>query len=236
MLDRNWHEIVAERAKVANYTPPPFKYNLTLDRDVTPLLMAPEKTALLIIDVQNLFIEPGALLAAVEGPEKVIPNINKLVDYCRAHNIPIVWIQETNRKDGSDMGMMAKYWKKVLAPPVSMLAPGSHWWELYPELHNKPTDIYVMKPKYNAFWGSDLEAVLRGLGAESLIFTGVAYDVCVYTTLVDAFHRDFNPAIAVDAIGSPFPYKEASMWHIETLWGRVMTTDEIIAELEALAP
>ena len=132
------------------------------------------------------------------------------------------------------MGMMAKHWK-ILAPPDSMLAEGSHWWELYPELHNEPTDIYVKKPKYNAFWGSDLEAVLRSLGIESLIFTGIAFDVCVYTTLIDAFHRDFNSVIAVDATGSPFPYKEASMWHIETLWGRVLTAAEIITELQALA-
>ena len=234
----------AERAKAVNYSPPAFKYNLELQKDVRPLLMAPEKTALLVIDVQNLFTEPGAPLAAPDGPQVVV-QINKLVDYCRAHNIPIIWVLETNRKDGNDMGLMANHWK-ILAPPDSMLAEGSHWWELYPELHDDPTDIYVKKPKYNAFWGSDLEAVLRSLGTESLIFTGIAFDVCVYTTLIDAFHRDFNPVIAVDATGSPFPgtkcgwdnnsNREVSMWHIETLWGRVLTAAEIITELQALAP
>ena len=108
---------------------------------------------------------------------------------------------------------------------------GTHWWELYPELHNEPVDIYVTKPKYNAFWGSDLEAVLRGLGVESLIFTGFYTGVCVQTTLVDAFHRDFNPIIAVDATG---PYNKEVLSHIELLFGRALTTDETITELEAL--
>jgi len=225
---------LAERAEAANYTPPPFKYNPGLDRDLIPLLMAPEKTALLIIDVQNLFTDPEAALGAPDGPE-IVPYINELVDYCRAHNIPIVWIQETNRRDGSDMGMMAKYWK-ILAPPESMLAPDQHWWELYPELDNQPTDIYVTKTKYNAFWGSDLEAVLRGLAVESLIFTGICTDVCVGTTLIDAFHRDFNCVMAMDATTTFTPNKEVWLAHTELLWGRILTTDEIITELEALAP
>ena len=221
--------LLAERAKVVNYIPPPFKYNLELNRDITPLLMDPEKTALLVIDVQNLFTEPGAPNAAPDGPEVVV-KINKLVDYCRAHYLPIIWIQETNRKDGSDAGMMGKYWPKM----CSMLIRGNHWWELYPELHNEPTDIYVTKPKYNAFWGSDLEAVLRGLEVESLIFTGIMTDVCVQTTLVDAFHRDFNPIIAADATGTATPYKKEALDMIEGCFGRVLTADETIAELEAL--
>ncbi len=221
--------LLAERAKAVNYIPPPFKYNLKLDRDIMPLLMDPEKTALLVIDVQNLFTEPGAPIAAPDGPEVVV-QINKLVDYCRAHYLPIIWIQATNRKDGSDAGMYRKYHPKTW----SMQVRGNHWWELYPELHNEPADIYVTKPKYNAFWGSDLEAVLRGLEVESLIFTGIMTDVCVQTTLVDAFHRDFNPIIAADATGTATPYKKEALWLIETCFGRVLTTDETIAELEAL--
>ena len=80
----------AERAKTVNYSPPAFKYNLEQQKDVRPLLIAPEKTALLVIDVQNFFTEPGAPLAAPDGPQVVV-QINKLVDYCRAHNIPIIY-------------------------------------------------------------------------------------------------------------------------------------------------
>ena len=100
------------------------------------------------------------------------------------------------------------------------------------EVHQ--SDIIVCKPKYNAFWGSDLEAVLRGRHVESVIFAGIACDVCVMTTLIDAFHRDFNPILALDATGSPFPNMERMLWHIETFWGRILTTDEIIMETDTL--
>lgn len=221
-----------ERAKRANYTPPPFKFNpdLNRQRDLMPLLMDPERTALLIIDVQNLFTEPGAPLAASDGP-KIVPEINKLVRYCRGHRIPVIWVQATNRRDGSDLGMYGKYWPKI----SSWLAPDTHFWELYPDLDHQPTDIYVRKPKYNSFWGSDLEAVLRGLRVESLIFTGICTDVCVGTTLIDAFHRDFNPIMAIDATTTFTPFKQEWLTRTELLWGRVLTVDEVIAELEALA-
>jgi len=221
------------RADRAGYRPPGSKFNTELDRDLMPLLMLPESTALVAVDMQNLFTDPASPMAPPEGPEIAV-KINRLADYCRGMRIPIIWTQQTSRPDGSDLGIMADYWP-TLRPPVSSLARGSHGWELYPGLKVLPSDIIVCKPKYNAFWGSDLEAVLRGLHIKSVIFAGIACDVCVMTTLIDAFHRDFNPILALDATGSPFPDLERLLWHIETFWGRVLTIDEIIIEADALA-
>jgi ureidoacrylate peracid hydrolase len=200
-------EALRKRAEVANYSAPPFKFNSDLNgkRDLTLFLMAPEKTALLVVDVQNLFTKPGAPFAAQDGPE-IVPNINRLAHYCRKNDIPVIWIQQTNRKDGSDLGMLGKYWH-FLGPLNDWLERGSHLWQLYSDLDNKPDDIYVAKTKQNAFWGSDLEAVLRGLAVESLIFAGICTDVCVGTTLIDAFHRDFNPILVMDATTTFTPYK-----------------------------
>ena len=225
---------LAERAKAAQYAPPRFKFHPDLDgqRDLMPLLMDPEKTALLVIDVQVLFTDPQAPLGAPDGPE-IVPQINRLAQYCREHRMPVIWVQETNRKDGSDLGMMGKYWGP-LRPPESWLAVDNPYWALYPSLDHQDTDIYVKKTKYNAFWGSDLEAVLRGLEAESLIFTGICTDVCVGTTLIDAFHRDFNPIMVINATTTFTNMKHEWLKRTELLWGRVLTTDEVIAELDAL--
>ncbi len=227
---------LAERVKAANYTPPPFKFNPRLNqtRNLLPLLMAPERTALLVIDVQNFFTAPPT--GAPDGP-KIIPNINMLANYCRDHNIPVIWIQETNRADGSDLGMIGKY-HSFLAPPASTLSPGNEGWKLYKDLNNKPDDIYVRKTKYNAFWGSDLEAILRAMGIESLICTGIAIDGCVAATIADAFHRDFNPILVMDAATSAtLPQaRDYFFSRIEFLNARVLTTGEVVAELEALKP
>ena len=132
--------------------------------------------------------------------------------------------------------MKAKYHGSQPHLAEKMYEDDSHWAQLYPELDFKPTDIYVKKPKYNAFWASDLEAVLRGLGVESLVFTGIQTEVCVQVTMIDAFHRDFNPILARDATDPFSPNKKEILMQIEMLWGRVLTADEIIVELEALAP
>jgi ureidoacrylate peracid hydrolase len=227
---------LARRAQQVNYVPPPFKFNSDLDkhRDVMDLLMDPDKTAFLIIDAQNLFTEPGAPFAGKDGPE-IVPYVNKLIKYCRDHDIPVIWVQETHREDGSDLGMMGKYWRSF-KPPVSWLKPNGHLWEIYPGLDYKTTDIFIRKPKYNAFWGSDLEVVLRGLGVESLIFSGICTDICVGATMIDAFHRDFNPVLAIEATTTFTPFKQEWLEKTELLWGRVMTTDEVIKELDLLAP
>jgi ureidoacrylate peracid hydrolase len=227
-------EKLKERAKQRGYNPPPLKYHPEINRDLTELLLDPEKTALLVIDVQNAFTDPKEKLAAPDGPT-IVPKINKLVKYCREHDIPIIWVQETNRKDGSDIGIMAKYWP-FLGPPEVYLAEGSHAWQLYPELDARPEDIYIKKPKYIAFWGSDLEAVLRSLGVDSLIFTGICTDICVGTTMIYAMHMDYNCVIVKDASTTFTKHKEAFLDNAELLWARVLTTDEVIAELEALKP
>ncbi len=226
--------ILAERARGVNYHPPLPKYIPDLGRDYTGLLMDPETTALINVDITNLFTEPGAVLASPDA-HKIVPFVNKLAQFCRGQDIPVVWIRWVNRPDRIDLGMQGRYWGHSAFMIEGMSAEDNYWSQLYPELDLKPDDIYIKKPKFNAFWGSDLEAVLRGLGVESLIFTGLNTAVCVQVTMIDAFHRDFNPILAMDATDSFSPKKEAMM-QIEMLWGRVMTADEIIAELQALVP
>lgn len=83
------------RAKLMNYTPPKMKFNPGLERDLGKLLMNPEKTALINIDIQNIFTEPGAMFAPPDAP-KIIPNVNKLTAYCREQGIPVVWVRNNS--------------------------------------------------------------------------------------------------------------------------------------------
>jgi len=227
-------KILKERAKERKYEPSALKYHPDVERDLTELLLDPEQTALLVIDVQNAFTDPKAKLAAPNGPS-IIPNINKLVKYCREHNMPIIWVQETNRKDGSDIGIMAKYWP-FLGAPEAYLAEGSWAWELYPELDARPEDVYIKKPKYVAFWGSDLEAVLKSLKVNHLIFTGICTDICVGTTMIMAMHMDYNCVEVNDATTTFTKNHDNFLSNAELLWARILTTDEVVTELDALKP
>ena len=229
---------LAERAKKTSYTPPPPKYYPEIEkeyRDYIELLMDPEKTGLVNVDITNVFTEEGAMLAPKEG-YKIVPNVNKLVDYFRAHKMPVIWIQWGGRLDGSNFGIFYKYWKKHPLITEKMSDPSHHGGQLHPELHFKPEDIYVRKPKYNAWWGSDLEAVIRNFGLESLVFTGIMTNVCVQLALCEAHHRDFNTVIAVDCTDTPLPSKEDTLSLMELYWARALTADEVVVELEALKP
>ncbi len=229
---------IVERAKKVNYTPPPPKYYPEIEeefRDYNELLMDPEKTGIVNVDITNVFTEKGGMLAPEEG-YKIVPNVNKMVDYFRAHKMPIIWIQWGGRLDGSNFGIFYKYWKKHALITEKMSDPSHHGGQLYPELHFEPEDIYVRKPKYNAWWGSDLEAVIRNFGLETLVFTGIMTNVCVQLALVEAHHRDFNTIIAVDSTDTPLPSKQDTLSLMELYWARALTADEVIAELEALKP
>lgn len=220
------------RAKKADYAPPKMKFNPGLPRNFEKLLIDPNKAALVNIDIQNIFTETGAPFAPPDA-DKIVPNVNKLAAYCRENDIPVVWVRVIHRKDKSNLGSFARLWGDHPVVADSMLVADNHWAQFYPTLELKDTDIYIEKPKYNAFWGSDLEAVLRGLNREWLIFTGIATDVCVRNTLIDAFHRDFNVVLAMDATEGLSPKNEV-LQGIEMLYGRILTTDEILAELNAL--
>ncbi len=227
-----------ERAKKANYKPPPPKYDPNIEkefRDYIELLIEPEKTGLINVDITNAFTEKGSPLAPEEG-YKIVPNVNKLVDYFRAHKMPIIWVQWGGRLDGSNFGIFYKYWKKHALITENMSDPSHHGGQLYSELHFKPEDIYVRKPKYNPWWGSDLDAVVSNFKLESLVFTGIMTNVCVQLALCEAHHRDYNAVIAVDCTDTPLPGKQDTLALMEAWFARALTADEVIAELEALKP
>jgi ureidoacrylate peracid hydrolase len=96
-------------------------------------------------------------------------------------------------------------------------------------------DVLMQKPKYSSFWGTDLEPILHTFGIGSLVLCGIATDVCVGQTMVEAYHRDYNCAIVADGTATTTPFQEETLWTHENYWGRVLTAEEVAAELNALA-
>jgi ureidoacrylate peracid hydrolase len=220
------------------YTPPSQKYGATHDYrgqsretafDYYELLLDPTSTALLVVDMQNIFVEPGAPIHA-EGAGEIVPPINDLVATFRRLGRPVIWTLWCHRADGSNLGRNSAFWRGIAPlPPDAELA------QIHPSLDFQPGDIVLEKPKYNAFWATDLEAILNSHGIDSLVLAGIATDVCVGQTLVDAYHRDYICAVAADGTATTTPYQEETLWVHENYWGRVMTVREIEQELEALA-
>jgi ureidoacrylate peracid hydrolase len=147
----------------------------------------PPRAALLVIDMQNCFVD-NSPFAAPEGPV-VLDRLNTLSAASRARGIQVIHTVHVVRPDHSNVGVLGE-----IMPPVAagVIDDGSETAELHPRLHVEDEDIVLKKPRFGAFHGTDLEPILRSRGIETLIIGGIATNVCAETTAREANARDFR--------------------------------------------
>jgi nicotinamidase-related amidase len=158
-----------------------------------------DRTAVLVIDMQNDFVEEGAPLEFPEG-RRVIPAIRKVLDAARARDMAVVYAAHVHRRGGADMGI-----HRDLYPPVAAgkaLVDGERGVEIHPELAPRPGEPVVKKHRYNSFYATDLEIILRGLGVETVVLTGMTTECCVLGTARGALERGFRSVVVSDACAS----------------------------------
>jgi ureidoacrylate peracid hydrolase len=174
------------------------------------------QVALLVIDVQGeYFDEDGP--AYVEHARDIVGNVNRLVDLFRAEGLPIVFVKHLHRADGSDAGRMADF----SAPgEEDSFVEGTPRVAFIPELHVEPSDVVVVKRRYSAFLGTDLEAVLHTARARAVVICGLMTSFCCETTARDAHGRDYEVLFAADAVEGP---------DLEDADGREVPHDAVLA-------
>jgi ureidoacrylate peracid hydrolase len=159
----------------------------------------PDRTAVLVIDMQNDFVEEGAPLEFPEG-RRIIPAIQRILDAVRDRGMPVVYAAHVHRPGGADMGI-----HRELYPPVAAgeaLVDGERGVEIHPELAPRPGEPVVKKHRYNSFYATDLEIILRGLGVETVVLTGMTTECCVLGTARGALERGFRSLVVSDACAS----------------------------------
>ena len=137
----------------------------------------PERTALINVDLQNCFVD-GYPFPPPDGLA-VLDRINRLAAVWRAAGILVVHTSHVLRPDGSNMGVLGE-----LAPPVraGIINKGAQSAALHERLVVDPRDILLDKPRFGAFYGTDLELILRARGINTVIIAGIATNVCCETT------------------------------------------------------
>jgi ureidoacrylate peracid hydrolase len=194
-----------------------------------------ENCALLIIDMQNAFIHPEGSLSKMgldtSRTSIVIEPIMKLINEFKAQNRPVIYIQHTHRKDRTDAGLIAKVF-----PPIMDLGhcfDGTWDAELIDQLKPDLDDFIVKKHRFSAFYNTELEDMLRGLGVETLVVTGIATNVCVESTIRDAFYRDYNVFVPREATASyTLEQEQGSIGNFEFAFARVKSLEEMLNELK----
>ena len=146
--------------------------------------------AILVIDMLNDFIN-GKL--RLEGVEKIVPNIQKLLDFARQHNIPIIYCNDSHLPEDRELKIWGKHAMK-----------GTRGAQVITELKPMPNDNVIIKNTYSAFFNTKLKDLLQSLyqgqGANSLIVTGIHTDICVKHTIFDAFVNGYDITVAEDGV------------------------------------
>lgn len=149
-----------------------------------------DKTALLIIDMQNAFLKPGAILERPSGRD-LIPRLNKLLRACHEKQILTIFTQQIFREDGSDMGLFTEFAPELYAGK-STLIEGTPDVDIYHEVERQKGDIMLPKRAYSALWGTELDLLLRIHGIDTLIIGGVDTVFCCESTTREARHRNYK--------------------------------------------
>ena len=215
-----------------------------------PFPFDPAFSALLIIDMQRDFLEPGGFGETLGNNVSLlavaVPPLQALLAAARAANLMVLHTREGHRPDLSDAppAKIARGAPRQRigdpGPMGRILIRGEAGHDIIPELYPLPSEPVIDKPGKGAFYATDLEAILQHRHIESLIVCGVTTEVCVHTTVREANDRGYRCIVPADCCASYFPEFHAMGLKMISaqggIFGWVSHSAQIIAALESLAP
>ncbi len=194
-----------------------------------------KRTALVVIDMQNAFVAPGAPIE-VPGARAIVPAINRLAGELRQCDVPVIWVLHQNAADGRDW---ERFFGCFVAPEnrtraARALAAGSELQRLWPELDAQAGDIVVTKNRYSALipGASSLGELLRDKGIDTLLIAGTKTNVCCECTARDAMMLDYKVVLLCDCTAALSDDEHlATLENVLQQFGDVMTADDALALL-----
>jgi nicotinamidase-related amidase len=197
--------------------------------------LVPGRTALVVIDGQNDFLHPDGWYAQrgvdIGHMAAAIAPIAALVRAARERAVPVIWTRHGFR-DARDAGVFMEL-RPFLAE--GGLRQGTWGYEIFAALGAQPDDRFVEKNRLSAFYNTNLELLLRGLRAETVLFCGVLTNQCIAATSKDANFRDFKPIVVAEATGTTLPHLHApALEMIRVGWGEVRSLAETVRDIGAL--
>jgi len=191
------------------------------------------KQALLIIDMQNGFLQPQSPLC-IRGALATVPACARVISACRAAGVPVIFVNRAYRADGSDVELTRR---QVWARGGKPLTPGSTGplsVENPPEFGRDPGDYEIVKPRYSAFFQTPLDLLLRRLGVDTVVLTGTTTPNCIRTTCYDAISLDYHVVVLEDCCSSNTDaIQQANLLDMRNVGAFVRSSAEF---LEALTP
>lgn len=222
---------------------------VTLPARPEPITVTVEETALIIVDMQNAYLSKGGYIDLVgfdvSGAPPVIEETARIAEACRAAGIPIIYLQNGFSPDQREAPETApvfhksnalKFMRANEAYAGKLITHGTWDHEIVPELTPQAGDVVVPKSRYSGFAGTALEQILAARRIRTLLVCGVATNVCVESTIRDAYHREFFPVMLADATMAAGPgTQQATEFNVQAFFGWLSSGAELRAALMANA-
>lgn len=205
--------------------------------------------AVVVVDMQNAFASKGGLLdlagVDISGAAEVVRSISGILRAARTRGVQVVYLQTGYKPDLSNGGgALSPNPRKETAlclmrarPELKgqLLVEGTWDFEIVAELQPHPQDLVVLKTRYSGFAGTTLDSALRVRGIRYLFFTGIATNVCVESTLRDAYFHEYWPVLVRDGAmqAGPPAAHEATIFNVESFFGWTLTAAELVGALSA---
>lgn len=183
-------------------------------------------SALIVVDMQNFFLDSASATFTPGGPP-IIPSLKRLIAAFRDTGRPVIFTQHAHHPDSLDLGIMGWWWE-------GRCLEGTKESEIHPELAPVSNEKVIVKHRYSAFYNTDLETVLRCLKVEDLVVAGIMTNMCVESTVRDAYYRDYRVFMPADGTGAITEDMHlASLLNLSFGFAFVTTCDTIVKQQRA---
>jgi biuret amidohydrolase len=210
----------------------------TFERELS---LEPGRTALVVVDMQRGFLDPGEAME-VPPARETVGAIQALLQLFRTRRMPVVFTEFVYSESAPLLvGRLHPEHQpaKPGAPrgfglPSSSCLEGTPSADTAPELAPRPGELVVRKRGYDAFAGTPLDGVLRARNVTSLVVAGTMTDICVLATVIGAFHREYRVTVVEDGVSTLWPeIQRAALDIIGRAYGRIATTKEISDQISS---
>lgn len=199
------------------------------------------RTALLVVDMQRGFLDPGEALE-VPTAREIVPQVAALIELFRSKHRPVAFSEFVySQAVPLLVGELHPEHKPARAgEPIGFGRPSSNCLEGHPSVQTvaglapRPGELVIRKHGYDAFSGTPLDGALRASGITSLVVTGTLTDICVLATVVGAFHREYRVTVVEDGVATLWPeIQRATLDIIGRAYGRVVSSKELMDEVSS---
>ena len=210
-----------------------------------PIEIDLERAAVIIVDMQNAFVSKGGMFEArgfdIESIQKIIEPISRICAKAREKKVKVIYIAHVLSPDLREVGPDSSFWYKSVksfrADPKwkdKFLIRGTWGSEIIDPLKPKEGDILVEKPRFSAFFGTNLETILKSYNLKYLFFTGCATNICVEASIRDAANLGYFPVLISDATANNGPpyMQDGTIHNVKVAFGWVSNTENFLKAME----